>query len=54
MNVQILNTRERVPGWWGKPRVSSEKISIAIIRVFYNIYLETHNTIESIEGVGAA
>ena len=38
-------------GW---PRVSSEKISIAIIRVFCNIYLETHNTIESIEKVGAA
>ena len=53
VNVEILNTRERVPRRWGWPRVSSEKFSRAIIRVFCNIYLDTHNTIESIEGVGA-
>ena len=52
MNVQILNRRERerVPRGWEWPNVSSEKISMIIIRVFLNIYLETHNTIESIEG----
>ena len=51
VNVQILNIRERervVPRGWGWPRVSYEKISVAIISVFCNIYLETHNTIESI------
>ena len=55
VNVQILNIRERervVPRGWGWPRVCYEKISVAIIRVFCNIYLETHNTIESIQGVG--
>ena len=46
--------RERVPRRLGWPRVSSEKISIAIIKVFCNIYLDTHNTIESIEMLGAA
>ena len=45
--------RERVPRWWGWPRVSSEKFLMMIIRVFWNIYLETHNSIESIEGVRA-
>ena len=53
VNVQILNTRERervLPNGWGWPRVSYEKISVAIIRVFCIIYLRTHNPIESIEG----
>ena len=54
VTVQILKTRKRASTesmeW---PRVSSEKISMIIIRVFLNIYLETHNTIESIEGVRA-
>ena len=41
---------ERV-GWY---RVSSKKISMTIIRVFCIIYIETHNSVESIEGVEAA
>ena len=43
-----------MPREWGWPRVSSEKISMIIIRIFLNIDLETHNAIESFKGVRAA
>ena len=46
---QKTESTERV----GVARVSSKKILRGIIRVFCNIYIETHNTIYSIEGVGA-
>ena len=47
VNVQILNTRDRervVTRGWGWPRVSHEKISVGIIRVFV-IYILKHITL---------